>query len=369
MAATSHDLRQPLHAQSLMLDVLSRKLHDTTSNELIQKVIQSNDALTALFNSLLEVSQLDAGTITVHTADYSLTEVSELIVDQFREIAGQKNLSLEMTGDDCVIHSDAILLSRVLQNLVGNAIKFTSEGGVKIDFKKQASEVVLAVTDTGMGIPRSEQQRIFNEYTQLGNHARDRSKGIGLGLAIAQRICKLLNHPIKVESTLSHGSCFSLMLPVGNPDKVVSMRVNEEVSPLGGLNVLLIDDDRQVLEAMQSLLAEWACKTRCYTTYRESAEEIDASDFVPDLILCDYRLNERINGVEAIQHLRQSYGSDVPAIIITGDTDPVLLEQIKNQEFYLLHKPLRAAKLRRVIGVLLDQNSQKKTFQSNDLNQ
>lgn len=354
MAATSHDLRQPLHAQSLLLEVLSNRVQGSELSDLVRKVVDSNDALNSLFNSLLEISQLDAGTITVHKGHHSLTECCELIVDEFFEVAGKKTLTIELTGDDSVVHSDALMLARIIRNLVSNAIKFTSEGGVKIHIQNDESTVLLSVSDTGVGIPPGEQKHIFNEYTQLGNKARDRSMGIGLGLAIVRRLCDLLEHSIEVESSDGTGACFRLVIPRGNRDSIVSISPEVEVSSIGDIDVLLIDDEQPILDAMQTILTDWSCRSHAYTSYREAAKIINSTDLKPDLILSDYRLNEDVNGIEAIRLLRAKLGTDVPAILISGDTDPELLDYIQKENFYLLHKPLKTAKLRKVLGVLLN---------------
>ena len=354
MAATSHDLRQPLHAQSLLLEVLSNRVQESELNDLVRKIVDSNDALNSLFNSLLEVSQLDAGTITVHKGDHSLTEICELIVDEFREVAGKKNLTIELTGDYSVVRSDAIMLTRIIRNLVSNAIKFTSDGGVKIHTQSNDSTVSISIFDTGIGIPASEQKHIFNEYTQLGNKARDRNMGIGLGLAIVRRLCELLEHSIEVESSQGKGSCFTLVIPRGDHESILSLDQETEVSSIGDIDVLLIDDEQPILDAMQTILTDWSCRSHAYISYQEAADSIDNTDFRPDLILSDYRLNEDVNGIEAIRLLRDKLGADIPAILISGDTDPELLEHIQKQDFYLLHKPLKSAKLRKVIGILLD---------------
>lgn len=353
MTATSHDLRQPLHAQSMILQIMSGRAQGTEFEDLVDKMMSSNDALIALFNSLLEVSQLDAGTIDVHASHHSLLEVANLIIDEFQETANQKGLNLEIVGGDCVVYSDPVLVMRILRNLVSNALKFTHEGRVCLKIVEQSPLVHISVCDTGIGIPESELSTIFSEYTQLGNPSRDRRKGIGLGLALVRRMCELLNHEIRVNTKLGEGSCFVLELPVGNPDNIERLSTEPESELIRDLDIMIIDDEQPILDAMITLFSDWSCRTRAFTSLGDARSAVVGTDYHPDLIISDYRLNENINGIETITQLRQIIGEEVPAIIISGDTDPRLLEKIHEEDFYLLHKPVKIDKLRNVIRSLL----------------
>ena len=360
MAATSHDLRQPLHAQSMILQIMGSRAQGTELEDLVDKMRISNDALIALFNALLEVSQLDAGTIEVHCSHHSLLEIINLIVDEFQETAHQKNLKLEIVGGECIVYSDPILLMRILRNLVSNALKFTLHGHISLKIAEQQSCALVSVCDTGIGIDKNDQATIFREYTQLGNPSRDRKKGIGLGLALVRRMCELLGHEIRVESTIGEGSCFSLKLPLGNPDSVVQVSQEPKSEFIEDLDIMIIDDEQPILDAMDTLFSDWSCRTRAFTSLASAASAIAYSDYRPDLIISDYRLNENANGIDAITQLRKMLGQEVPAVIISGDTDPRLLEKIHSEDFYLLHKPVKIDKLRNVIGSLLNHHDNRK---------
>ena len=354
MAATSHDLRQPLHAQSMILQIMNKRAAGTDLEDLVDKMMQSNEALIALFNALLEVSQLDAGTIEVRKSHHSLLEVSKLIIDEFQETAAQKNLTLELIGEDTVVYSDPVLLMRILRNLVSNAIKFTHEGGVTLELAVKGQDVYVSVCDTGIGIPESDHGTIFREYMQLGNPSRDRRKGIGLGLALVRRMCDLLDLEIDLNSKPGVGSCFGLLLPPGDRDHEVQL-VNEPESELiRDLDIMIIDDEQPILDAMEALFSEWSCRARAFTSLASAQKAIEETGYRPELIISDYRLAEESNGVDTIKQLRQVLREEVPAIIISGDTDPGLLEKIHDQEFYLLHKPVQVDKLRNVIRSLLN---------------
>ncbi len=363
MAATSHDLRQPLHAQNLYLQVLRNKAKGTEFSEIAEKLHVSNQALIELFNALLEVSQLDAGTMEVRRSHFSLMEVAELTAQEFQGLARNKGLTLELRGKDHAVHSDPILLLRIMRNLVSNAVKFTLAGSVTLAIEKKGAYVHVSIIDTGIGIPTKKQGDIFNEYVQLDNPSRNRDEGIGLGLALVSRMCKLLDHDLQLDSTPGEGSRFSISLPAGNIEHVVELDAEPAPAPISDLDIVVIDDEHLVLHAMRALLSEWSCRTHTYTSMDAARCELVNNQFTPDLIISDYRLDNKANGVDAIHELRRVLGNPVPAMIISGDTDPALLEKIQSEDFYLLHKPVDIAKLRKVIGTLQRNRSTVKTVQ------
>jgi len=360
LASASHDLRQPLHAQGILLEALSLRLKESEHNELLEKTIQSNDALHSLFDSLLEISQLDAGTITVNISHQPVTDICQQVLNEYQLIAQQKRLEITLIGENCIALTDPILINRVLRNLLSNAIKFTEIGSVKIRVECNHQQVLIRVCDTGIGIPKPQQQHIFDEYYQLHNQARDRTKGIGLGLALVRRMCKLLNHDIQVESEPDKGTCFQLTMPVGDANKVLSKQEEPITGHIKQLKILLIDDEQSILDAMTVMLKDWSCYPQGFTNLNDAETWIDENNYAPDLIISDYRLKDEITGLDAIQHLRQKLTQEVPALLISGDTDPELLESAHQQDFYMLHKPLKAAQLKKVIRVLMDKNKRGK---------
>ncbi len=357
LAATSHDLRQPLHAQGILLDALSLRLKETENLDLLNKTIQSNDALNTLFNSLLEISQLDAGTIKTNISHHQLKEICALLVSENQLVAQNNGLTLELIGDDCVVFTDAILLNRILRNLINNAIKFTQSGGVKIFIRTENAHAIITVSDTGIGIPESKQLHIFDEYYQLDNKARDRSKGIGLGLAIVRRMSELLNHKITLQSELGKGSHFSLVLPLGDASKVSNKSQSLDLEPqsVEHLKILLIDDEQAILDAMSVMLKDWNCYPQPFISLHAAEDFIQKNHYQPDLIISDYRLKGKETGLDAIRHLQSLCSEAIPALIISGDTDPQLLTKIHKLEYYLLHKPVKAGQLKNVIRILMEQ--------------
>jgi len=355
LAAVSHDIRQPLHSQGIFLEALSLRLNKKENTDLLNKTIQSNDALNGLFNSLMEISQLDAGTIKTNITHQHIHDLCELVVNENHLIAQQKGIKLELSKNQCVVVTDSMLFSRIFRNLLSNAIKFSDHGSIKISIKADDNSVNVSVTDTGIGIPISEQKHIFNEYYQINNDARDRSKGIGLGLALVSRMCQLLKHDLKLTSTVGEGSCFSLTLPLGDASKVTAQPEDFNSGSVDNLKVILIDDDPSVLEAMNIMLLDWNCFPRTFSSLKETECTLEP-DYQPDLIISDYRLKEGSNGLEAIQQLQKRWTKTIPAIIISGDTNKQVLEKVHQQDYYLLHKPIKSWQLKKVIRILLDDN-------------
>ena len=211
----------------------------------------------------------------------------------------------------------------------------------------------VSVRDSGIGIAGEDQQTIFREYTQLGNIARDGSKGIGLGLALVRRMSELLKLELSLVSAPGEGACFSLKIPAGDPDQIIQLDRELAPEPIQNLDVMVIDDELPILDAMNTLFSDWSCRTRAFTQLADACRTVTDTGYTPDLIITDYRLGEEETGVDAINSLRQIIGKKVPSIIISGDTDPRLLETIHNADFFLLHKPVRAEKLRRVISSVM----------------
>ncbi len=353
LAAASHDLRQPLHVQGILLEALKLRLENQEQLGLLEKAMQSNDALNGLFNALLEISQLDAGTVRVNKSHQHLMEICEELVNEYKVFMEDNGLYAEVCGDDVVVITDPVLLGRVLRNLLDNAIKYTEVGGIKIQIEAGSLNTILRVSDTGVGIPLSQQAHIFDEYYQLDNAARDRTKGIGLGLALVRRMCEQLQHDIQIESAVGEGTCFTLTLPIGDASKVIDQPKELEKDPLSHIKVLIVDDEQSILDAMTVMLSDWACYPRTFTSLAAAEKAIEKEGYKPDLIISDYRLKEDVTGLDVIKTLKKKYKDNIPALIITGDTDPRLLERLHHQDYYILHKPVKSMQLKKVIRILL----------------
>lgn len=338
LAAASHDLRQPLNAIGLFIQALSQRLSDKQHLDILSPLRQSFTALKGLLDTLLDLSRLDSGDLELDWQPVPLNSVVLPLLDEFQVKAAHKGLSLDYQPSDVVIQTDPMVLARLLRNLLDNAVKYTHQGGIRILLSRQRDQLRLAVKDTGIGIPHQELGKIFNEYHQIANKRRDARKGIGLGLSIVQKMAHLLGSEVQVESEPGKGSTFSLTLPIVETEIPEQEQPQRQASRLFGVRVLLIDDDPNNLAAMSLVLKGQKCHVICAENDQQALNSLEKQR--PDIILCDYRLMDDKTGVELIAQLRQALGEQVEAIILSGDTEPEIIEQIKAQQLPLLHKPI-----------------------------
>ncbi len=365
LAAASHDLRQPLHAIGMFLSALEerrRKVNDENAQDdlrIIANISDSLGALRSLLNSLLDISKLDAGVMKADKTALSLCPLIERLVKQYQGRAEEKGLVLKSFCPDVIVNSDPVLLERVLSNLLSNAVRYTQDGGVLIGVRRRGEDVVVQVSDRGVGIPADKLSDIFVEFHQLDNPARDRRRGLGLGLAIVERVIALLGHRLDVKSEVGRGTSFFVTLPrdelVVQPviDKPIEVALSGGTVPL----ILVIDDEPEILEGMEQLILGWKYRVITASSSKEALRKLDESEDEPNLILADYRLQENVTGAEAIRLIQDKLGRSIPAAIITGDTAPDRIQEAKASGFVLLHKPLRPAKLRQLIRSLQSQYS------------
>ncbi|MFO7541762.1 MAG: hybrid sensor histidine kinase/response regulator [Thiobacillus sp.] len=355
-AAASHDLRQPLHALSLFVAALKARNRQPEAQVLIDNIEASTATMELLFNSLLDISRLDAGAIEAHPTHFSLQAMLLDLEKQFSPLADEKQLRLRFRPCDVTLYSDPLLIERILVNLISNAIRYTDDGGVLVGCRQHGRLVRLCVIDTGRGIPPDQQNTIFQEFVQLQNPARDRSKGLGLGLAIVSRLGRLLGHRVDVRSRPEHGSVFSIDVPYGNAALVQTAPVTRSPGQLpADALVLLVDDESAILRAMAELFDNWNIDLVTAHSADEAVQWLDSLGRIPDVIVSDYRLPGDTDGVDVIARLRRQYGAAIPAILVTGDTAPNTIRRINLAGFPLLHKPLRPAKLRALLTHLIQQ--------------
>jgi signal transduction histidine kinase/ActR/RegA family two-component response regulator len=349
LAAASHDLRQPLHALSLLAGALAERIQYKEVKGIVDKIQAAVAALENLFNALLDISKLDSGVLQPCVEDFHLQALFDRMENDYRPDAEQKGLTFQI--DNCgelVIRSDTILLERILRNFVSNAIRYTSAGSVYLTTRQEGDRIAIVVRDTGLGIPEEKQGVIFDEYVQLDNPERDRDKGLGLGLAIVSRISKLLGHELQLNSREGEGSEFTVYVPVGENARLKqpgSTALPEFNQDLQGMRVLVIDDEKAILEALKVLLAGWGCDVITAETVEEARQELHGRNNEPDAILSDYRLRENITGIEAIKAFEAILGREIPALLITGDMN-VDSQDEGIGEYRILHKPVQPARLR-----------------------
>jgi len=354
LAAASHDLRQPLHALGLFVAQLRGDMSAQERSRIVECIYASVAAMNELFNTLLDISRLDAGALTPNVTEFPAAQLLQRIESTFAEPAREKNLSFRVLPSDAWVRSDFFLLERILFNLVSNAVRYTSQGGVVVACRKRGEQLRIEVWDTGLGIAEDQRQNIFSEFYRLGEPERDQRAGLGLGLAIVERLCTLLALPIELRSVVGQGSRFTVVVsqaPVRTTvaERPVVARVPIDVSD--GKLVAVIDDDPRVLDGMQGLLQSWGCRVMSGDSAVVVIKGLAACP--PDLIISDYRLSDGKTGIEAIAQVRDEFGCAIPAFLISGDTHSDSLLQARANGLQLLHKPVDPMKLRAVVSRLL----------------
>lgn len=352
LAASSHDLRQPLQSLTLFSEVLKNEISDKESLNTLNKMTQSISALNTLLSTLLDVSRLDAGDIKINKSNINLSLFFNRLADNFQKQANKQNIQLKFLKTNAWVYTDEVLLNRCMNNLITNALLHSNANKVLVGVKRMNGKLLLMVIDNGVGIPHSEYTNIFKEFQQLNNTERDRRKGLGLGLAIVKRTTELLEIPLKLDSRVAKGSAFSIELPITR--KFIEVPKSKPAfHNLNSTKVLFIDDEKDIREAIEVLLSSWGA------TIKTAADKNDLigqlrDGYQPDLIISDYRLPGSLTGVQLIKWLDEQYNINSPAMIITGDTDPVQINEIRDSGLKLLHKPISATKLRYAINQLLE---------------
>lgn len=346
LAAAGHDIAQPLNAARLYVTSLMERAGDTPLAPLAGNIGRSLDAVEEIIGALLDISRLDTGQMRPEFAVFRLDEFLAAVRIEFAPSAAERGIELIVVPSTLTVRSDPRLLRRLIQNLVSNAIKYTLTGKVLVGCRRRGDRVQIEVHDTGLGIPAAKRETIFEEFQRLDQGAKV-ARGLGLGLSIVDRLSKVLGHPIKLESTLGKGSCFSVTLPQATavPAEPVAMLEPTPASPLAGMVVLTIDNEPDILDGMRLLLEGWGCEVMAAPTPRAAAERIRAWGRPPDVMLIDFHLDEG-NGLDAVASLRWRFGADLPAILVTADRTQQLREQAKEKGLGLLGKPLKPAALR-----------------------
>ena len=354
LAAVSHDLRQPLHAMGLFMESLRSQLKEERQQTTFNNIETAHGALTKMFDALLEITRLESGTVTPVLTDFYLAQLLDDIENNFSTEAEQKDLDLKITcGQDIVVHTDHVLLFAIMSNLVSNAFKYTQRGSVHIECEEKDSDITIHVKDTGCGIPEESLDTIFEEYQQLENPERDAASGLGLGLAMVRRTCRLLDHPLEVDSTPERGSDFSLTIPRGETGNIIKDKPDITTRHLTGLHILVIDDDADIRTGIKEVLTQWDCLVTTSESDSHALIDLAEQKRPVDLLICDYRLRDKRTGIEAITAIRNKMDPELPALLITGDTDPELRNQLQSKGYRVLHKPVKPAQLLNIISALV----------------
>ncbi|MBT8078014.1 MAG: response regulator [Gammaproteobacteria bacterium] len=357
LAAASHDLRQPLHAVGLYSGALRDLSESPEQHALNAKMERAIDSLDDLLGHILELSKLDAGVVQPDLQHFDMQDLVARIEERYSAIAKQRGLQYETIADDVVVESDPRLLERILDNLLSNAVQFTSDGGIQLRVVAVGSKVHVTVRDTGSGIPAAEQQNIFEEFYQLGNPERDRSKGLGLGLSIVQRLCRLLDHELDIRSAPGRGTEIVVSMAAGDREQIAAQ--DAESMPLN-LNladkrVMVIDDEQDVREATQAQLASWGCSVSLADSLEQAIRITDGEP--AELLIVDYRLRDHESGIDAVIDYRKLFGDDIPAVLITGDTAPERIREAVDSGIQVLHKPVTPGQLRMCVNQLTSRST------------
>jgi signal transduction histidine kinase/ActR/RegA family two-component response regulator len=359
LAAASHDLRQPLHALGLFVAQLRTATTAAERQRVVERIDTAVAMMNELFKALLDISRLDAGALTPDITEFPMARLLDRLRTTFAGTAKEAGLDFRVVPTDAWVRSDFVLLEQILLNLTSNAIRYAARGGVLIGCRKRGRDLRIEIWDTGPGIPDDQRQKIFSEFYRGNDPQHDRrglGGGLGLGLAIVDRLCRLLDHPIELSSDVGRGSRFSVIVPI----VAAAARAAELPAPaVSALNlateklIVVIDDDALALEGMGGLLRSWGCRVVAARSAAEALLGLTDAECPPDLVISDFHLSEQSTGIDAIEQLRAAFGVPIPAFLVSGDISPTLLQQAQHGGYHLLHKPVDPMPLRTMLNRLL----------------
>jgi two-component system, sensor histidine kinase len=350
LAAASHDLRQPMHAISLYVESLKPQMQGRAAEDTLNKIERSILGTVELFNAILDVTKLDAGVVQPNLAPVRIRKFFQHLADEFAAEADRRGLSLRVRAPDAWIESDAILLERIVRNLLSNALLHTTSGGVLLSARPYQGKLRLQVWDTGSGIAPEHQPRIFEEFYQAEAQSAQTRHGLGLGLAIVRRLARLLGYPLQLHSRPGQGTVFSLDVPA----LANSPADTDEPEAVGSGKLkgcaAVVDDDPAILNALGHLLQQWGMETRLLNNLHQIVHDLQAA---PDVVLADYQLHNGETGLMVAQEVHKRWGAHVPIVLVTGDTRMKTIQALRQSGFPVLHKPVHPDQLRTLIAKLL----------------
>ncbi len=355
LAAASHDIRQPVQSMMLLIEVLAQQLGNHPAHRLLDPLDKSLDALRMLLNGLLDISKLEAGVVEARIEPVALGPLLERLAAEYRIRAEGKGLELRLAKTDAWVLSDPAQLERILRNLLENALRYTETGRILVGCRRRGAQARITVTDTGIGIAADQLEHIFTEFYQVANPERDRSQGLGLGLAIVERLAHMLGHGVEVRSRPGRGSCFVVTAPRTAPPPAIAPTETGTVAAGAGVLVLVVDDEAMVRDGFRDLLESWGFSVVAAASEQDAVDAVAARNLRPGLILADYRLRGGETGTDAIARIRRVTGRHVPAVVVTGDTAPERIVDAERGDHRLLHKPVLPAELRAAVEEALSQ--------------
>ena len=354
LAAASHDLLQPMNAARLLVSTLQERDLQDQNSRLVERIHVALQGAEELLTDLLDISKLDANAVTADPDDFNVAGLIENLTSEFQPVAQAAGLKFESVTCNQTVRSDSRLLMRILRNFISNAIRYTSKGRIALGCRRRHKELEILVCDTGPGIAEEQKQTIFEEFRQLDNAQPGRSKGVGLGLAIVDRIASMLGHPIEVRSNPGRGSCFSVRVPFGSSltQPPIAVAYSQRVaSNLIGTRVLVLENEEAILHSMESLLNEWGCIVSTATNTDQALES--CQPVLPDIILADYHLDDDLTGTQVLRILSNKLNTKLKAIMITADRSDEVRQEFQTMGVKRLNKPVKPGKLRALMSHLL----------------
>ena len=327
----------------------------TSAQRTIGHIDNSLQAAEELLSTLLDISKLDAGALTPRRSHFALADIFRPLRAEFDVMAADRGLDLVVVPTAQWVDSDAQMLRRIIQNFLSNALRYTQEGRVLLGCRRMGDRLRIEVWDTGPGIPEAKQTEIFQEFRRLDQTSRHREseKGLGLGLSIAERMSRVLDHPLKVRSWEGYGTAFSVSVPTVAAQATADQPAEpgrRAGNKLAGTRIVCIDNESLILEGMAAMLGGWGCEVFTATSIGGAKSILRNMEGDPDAILADYHLDNEVTGLMALEALAERLQGDVPSIVITADRSEEVAEQIKRAGHHLLLKPVRPAALRALLS-------------------
>lgn len=358
IAAASHDLLQPLNAARLFVSALADLEQPAANAELVDNIDLALASVEDLLSALLDISKLDAGAVTPEVTDFPLRGVLAPLATEYAAVAAERGIDLKVVGSGAVVRSDMRLLRRIVQNFLSNALRYVQGGRVVVGCRRTGDGGIrIEVWDNGPGIPRDKIGEIFQEFRRLDTPVtKGRDRGMGLGLAIVDRVARMLDHPITVRSEPGRGSVFAVTVPRGTERRAVrpaSIAARPMTNRLAGTSVLVLDNEPAVVAGMEALLRGWACDVVSATNGDEALALLSGMPQPPDLLIADYHLDDGALGVNEVARLRAACGRILPAVIVTANRTPELADEAKAAGCLVLNKPVKPAQLRAVMSGLV----------------
>jgi len=357
LTAASHDLRQPLQSISMFMSILSKGFVNDDQRRVGKKLDESVNTLTNLFNSILDLSKLDAGIIQSNITSVNIDEIFKALEVNFAPQAEDKNIELLIKHININVFTDKLLLERILRNITSNSIRYTHHGSVTITAEEtHDDQVCISVRDTGIGIAKDKIEAVFEEFKQLDNNARDRRKGLGLGLSIVKRLSTILELDFNITSHEGQGTTFNIFVPLSTIETlpIINTAWNHNKIRANGEVIYIIEDEADIREGYYELLTDWGYQAVIFESFADLSNQLSQAELPPpESIIADYRLEDDHTGSQAVELIRERHGDQIPAVIITGDTDPLRRKSFAYSDLTLLHKPVSPGKLRSYLANMM----------------